>query len=260
MRFENSRRKEVEFEMVEDLSILLRDMGYDADSAGIKHVWNRCGDDDIVPTIFREWREETNRLHFGLRRDTETILKIDIKGDEISDEDRYKRAAFIENIEYIVGKGNGEAWLSWDPEVRWSKLLDYVEPRKIFPREKGIYRSFYTTVNYDSHLVLQQKAVDRAHNQVRNQNKKNFEVFVDPPKMGESQMHIYLGNCVGKRKLCEQSITLLKIQENIITKRLVAMKNNGNGNDDIKKLLSSDMSKPFDFLDVDDIVNREGCD
>jgi len=251
------RRTEIEFGMVEDLSILPRDMGYDADSAGIKHVWNRCGDDNIVPSIFREWRDETNRLHFGLRRDTETILKIDIKGDDISDEDRYKRSLFIDNIEMVVGKGSGEAWLGWDPMVRWSKLLDYVNARKIFPREKvGLYHSLYTTVNYDGHLFLQQKSVDRAHSQVHNQNKKNFETYVEiPPGLNESQLWIRIGNSIRQRETLEQSATLHKIQETAMFKRLSALRKGGS---DMKELYSSDVSsKPFDFLDVDDIVNRK---
>lgn len=252
---EKERRVQIGMELSEDVSKYPRDIGYNVDSKIVKNGWNRCNDGDIISSIFREWREEANRLHFALRRDTEAILRIDIKGDEISEEDRRIRSIFIDNIETIVGKGNGEAWLGRDPELRWSKLLDYLETEKKFPREKvGLYHNVYTTVSHDGHLALQQKSIDRAHNQVRNQNRKNVEIFVDMPKMAESQLWTYLGQNARHIELLKQSMTLHRIQENVIIKRLAEVRKS----DDIKKLFSPDMSKPFDFIDVDDIVNRKG--
>lgn len=257
MQIDRDRKNVVMLQLSQDLSPHPRDMEYNVDSKIEVMEWTGCRDIDYVSSTFREWRDIGDRIHYALRKDTERIYKIDIKGDEISEEDIHKRSKFIDNIESIIGVGNGESWLAWEPEQRWSKVLDYLEIQKIFPREKS-HHNVYTTVTFNGHLWLQQKSVDRAHNQVRNQTKKCAEVFIEPPKMIESQMHIFLGKCVEKRELCEQSITLLRIQENIVIKRLAAMKKkkNGNSNDDIKKLFSPDMSS-FDFIDVDNIVNRE---
>jgi hypothetical protein len=261
MYIDRDRRQQLKLELTEDLTNYPLDLGYDLDDRSAVKGWTKCGDQDILSSIIREWREEANRIHFGLRRDTETILRIDIKGD-LSEEDLRKRSLFIDNIERIVGKNKGEEWMGWDPVMRWSKVMEYLRSIKIFPMEKdGTHRGLYVPVSYDGHLTLQQKSIDRAHNQVRNQNKKNVEVYIEPPPMNESQMHIFKGNLLRNIYSLEQSITLNKIQDNIMDKRLEAIKKNGNGNGngkDKKKLLPSEAEKTFDFIDVDNMVNADG--
>lgn len=259
---DKSRTDELKIGLADDLRSYPKDVDYDLDAAIPKKDWTRCNDSDTLSSIFRKWRDETIVLFQNLRKDTESILKIDIKED-LSEEDKVKRAMFIDNIERYVGKGNGENWLGWDSSTRWDKIVVYHATQDIYPREKLGRENTWTTMSYNGHLVQEQRSVDRAHNQVHNQNIKNCEIFVDgaPPGEKESQLLIRLGNVKRHKELLQESIVLHRLQENVILKRLAALKNNGDG-DNYKKLLSSsDSSDKFDqysFSDVKKMFDEEG--
>lgn len=255
----NSRKVEIQLRMIEELANMPDIVGYDVNIRISTNNWTKCRDEDIISSIFRGWREDANRLHLALRRNVEWILRTDIKGENATEDDKYKRSRYMDNIEEIVGKGNGEEYLISDPDTRWKKLLIYLRNNNIFPREKELGSNVYMTVDFDGHLSSQRKSIDRAHNQIRNQNQKNVECFVDLGKLNKSQMLLVLAQNEMKIESCFQSVELHKIQNNIILKRLVTMDKDEN----FKKLVSPDYdkhhdeSKPFDLVDIEDILHHD---
>lgn len=258
--FNNSRPIEVRLQVIEDVSHIPSDVEYDVDLRISPNGWTKCGDDDVISSIFRRWREDASRLHLAIRRDVELILRIDTKGTNATEDDIAKRSRFMDNIENIVGKGNGEEFLILDPDSRWNKLLKYLADNNIFPREKERRSNVYRTVDNDGRLASQRRSIDRAHNQVQNQNMKNAESFIDLGKLDESQLKLISYNNAMKRKICIRSVELLDIQDIVVERRLNAMKKDEN----FKRLISPekhrdehDESRQFDFVDIDDMFHDQ---
>lgn len=249
----NPRITEIRLKLIEDLSKIPRDVPYDLGIRLDPNGWNKCRDDDVLSSIFRGWKNSANDMQRALVSDIASIIKIDTKGNDVSEEDKFKRSRFIDNIEGIVGKGKGEEFLILDPGTRWSKLLDYLESSSIFPRDKDGPRSnVYRTVSYDGHIELQLRSIDRAHNQVQNQNIRNIESFVEIPKLRESELLLLYSQNAKHVEACEQSIVFHRVQQNVILKRISAMKENS----EFRRLMSSSDATTPD-VDINDIIDMD---
>lgn len=255
----DDRTIELRLKIIEILSEMPRDVELDLDLIRDQYGWNGCRDGDRLSAIFRKWRESANNKQTALLLDINRILRIDAKGGDLSEEDKHRRSSFIDNIESIVGKGRGEEYLVLDPESRWDMLLDYLREKKTFPRERRSFKdNVYVTVGYDGHIELQRKSVNRAHNQLFNQNGKNIECFLSlPSRLSESQLIILLGKCKEQKDIAREDLLLQDVYENAILKRLEAVRS---GDERFKKLMAPDedinVSKS-DLIDLNELVMKK---
>lgn len=250
------RIRELRLGLIEELSIFPSDVPYDLSTRIDKKGWNRCRDEDIyIPSIFRKWVDTAVNTQRGMLSNVASIVKIDIKGDNKSEEDIHKRSRLLDNLEAIVGKGEGEKYIILDPYSRFTILLGHLKANNVYPRYKENRSSVYRTITYDGNLDSGRKSIVRAHHQVANQIVKHAESCVDIGKLEESELITFWGNIRANIETCYDSIQRNKMTENIVLKRLSAMKQDST----FKKLMSPDTDISLsETVDINDILDMRG--
>lgn len=254
-----SRKSELNIALTKDLSQFHRNTPYPLGERQEMNGWNRCLDRQILTNILREMYMSVQKLKLDVRGVVERIQKIDLLGDNVTEEDKYNREQLLTRLETYVGKDNAHNWFSMNVEERWQKVLDVMESKGVYLKQKFPRTDLWVTTNNDGNLYKQERSVKRSQRMGMSVIRKNYECFMTiPGDMTDSELYAELSYM---EEYFEDRVTMDRLyltkKKNIL--QILSSRNgngNGNGGSEEKNTLLRLLPKESmaDFTDVQDIL------